>query len=97
MRIIRVHPPSPNPEPDIPFTDDKGNHFVLADPSASYFVEGEAATGRYRFCADLDGAHCVFRYHSTTSMGETWEQIRATPALSRIARKVVRKAISPKN
>jgi hypothetical protein len=30
-------------------------------------------------------------------MGETWEQIRATLALSRIARKVVREATAAKN
>ena len=95
IKITRVHPPVATAEPDLRVPD---NQLVLRDITADYFVEAtDDVTGeRYRFSADEDGASCVFRY-KTTSVKEVWEQIRATPALSRIARKVVREAMSSKN
>ena len=55
--------------------------------NGDYFVEAaDEATGqRYRFCADQHGASAVFRQH-----GHFWEQINPTPALSRLARRIVR-------
>jgi hypothetical protein len=57
--------------------------------NGDYFVKAaDEATGqRYRFCADQYGTSAVFRQE-----GRSWVQIDPTPALSRIARKVVRQA-----
>jgi hypothetical protein len=43
--------------------------------------------------SDLRGASCVFCQHLERGY-EFWEQISATPALSRIAKKVVRAAMN---
>jgi hypothetical protein len=59
---------------------------------ASLF-SGEAISKRgrkYRFCADLEGASCVFREEVA---GRWWKQIAAPAALSTVAREAVRKAM----
>jgi hypothetical protein len=57
--------------------------------NGDYVVEAaDETTGqRYRFCADQHGTSAVFR-----QQGHSWVQIDPTPALSRIARMVVRQA-----
>jgi hypothetical protein len=88
--------PAPDAEPDIVGTDARtGNRYILSDPRSSYFVEAiDDVTGRrYRFWADLEGASGVFREELDSQCGQ-WRQIRATRAISRLARKVVREAIS---
>jgi hypothetical protein len=55
--------------------------------NGDYVIEAaDEATGqRYRFCADQHGVSVVFR-----QQGHSWVEIDPTPALSRIARMVVR-------
>jgi hypothetical protein len=56
-----------------------------------FFGEAISKRGRkYKFCADLEGASCVFREEVG---GRWWKQIAAPAALSTIAREAVRKAM----